>query len=129
LVGALQQRLDAVEKRSGLETRLLVEGVFDLPPLVEREFYRIIQEALNNTLKHAVATLVTIHLRSEGEKIVLEVIDNGQGFAPETASETGGMGLMNMQERLEKLNGSLTILSSPGQGTRVTAVVPNPNFS
>jgi PAS domain S-box-containing protein len=59
LVGALQQRLDAVEGRSGVETRLRVEGTLELPAPVEEELYRIAQEALNNALKHAAATLVT----------------------------------------------------------------------
>ena len=64
LVGALQQRLEAVEGRSGVQTRLLVEpqGEVELPADVERQLYRIAEEALNNALKHANASSVTVRL-------------------------------------------------------------------
>jgi signal transduction histidine kinase len=123
LIGALQQRLDAVEGRSGVEARLRVEEDLDLPPSVEEELYRIAQEALNNALKHAAATLVTVHIRANGKRVELEVVDNGTGFDPQAVSDRGGMGLISMRERAEWLGGSLTILSSLGEGTRVTASV------
>jgi signal transduction histidine kinase len=124
LVGALQQRLDAVEGRSGVETRLRVEGVLELPALVEEELYRIAQEALNNALKHAAATLVTIHIRADDQDVELEVVDNGAGFNPDTVSHRGGVGLASMRERAEGLDGSFTILSAPGEGTRVKITLP-----
>jgi PAS domain S-box-containing protein len=119
LVGALQQRLDAVEGRSGVETRLRVEGTLELPAPVEEGLYRIAQEALNNALKHAAASLMTVWLRADGEQVELEVVDNGIGFDPETGSDRGGVGMLSMQERAERLGGSLSILSAPGSGTRV----------
>jgi PAS domain S-box-containing protein len=123
LVGALQQRLDAVEGRSGVETRLRVEGTFELPAPVEEELYRIAQEALNNALKHAAATQVTIHIRPDGQGVELEVADNGIGFNPEAVSDKGGVGLVSMRERAERLNSSLTIFSTSGEGTRVRITV------
>lgn len=119
LVGALQQRLDAVEGRSGVETRLRVEGTLDLPVRVEEGLYRIAQEALNNALKHAAASLVTVWLRAEGAQVELEVADNGIGFDPEAVSDRGGVGMLSMRERAERLGGSLSVLSAPGGGTRV----------
>jgi signal transduction histidine kinase len=119
LVGALQQRLDAVEGRSGVETRLLVEGTLELPAAVEEALYRITQEALNNALKHAAATLVVVHIRATGQRVELEVTDNGTGFEPEAVADKGGMGLVSIRERAERLGGLLTILSAPGEGTRV----------
>jgi signal transduction histidine kinase len=123
LVGALQQRLDAVEGRVGVEARLLTEGLVELPAPVEEGLYRIAQEALNNALKHAAATSVTVYIRAEGERVELEVVDDGLGFAPDTVGDRGGMGLTSMRERAEKLGGSLTVLSAPGEGTRVKVSV------
>jgi signal transduction histidine kinase len=123
LVGALQQRLDAVEGRVGVEARLLAEELVELPAPVEEGLYRIAQEALNNALKHAAATLVTVYIRAEDERVELEVVDDGQGFDPDTLSDRGGMGLASMRERAEKLGGSLTVLSALGEGTRVKVSV------
>jgi signal transduction histidine kinase len=126
LVGALQQRLDAVEKRAGVDARLLVEGPIELPVDVEDGLYRIAQEALNNALKHAVPTSVTVRISTNGEWVTLEVSDDGRGFDPERVSDEGGMGLVNMLGRAERLGGELALLSAPGEGTtvRVSLEVP-----
>jgi signal transduction histidine kinase len=126
LVGALQQRLDAVEKRAGVDARLLVEGPIELPVEIEDGLYRIAQEALNNALKHAVPTSVTVRIRASGEEVTLEVSDDGRGFDTEKVSDEGGMGLANMRGRAERLGGNLAILSAPGEGTtiRVSLEVP-----
>jgi PAS domain S-box-containing protein len=116
LVGAIQQRLDAVEKRAGLETRLLVNGPVEMPSHVEEALYRIIQEALNNSLKHAWATQVQVNLRTDGMTVEMEIKDNGQGFDPAILKNTGGLGLASMRERVERLGGTLDIQSAPGQG-------------
>jgi len=119
LIGALQQRLDTVENRAGVEARLRVEGEAKLLPPLEEALYRIGLEALNNALKHAAATAVTVRIRSDAAGVELEIVDNGQGFDPSTASEKGGMGLITMRERAERLGGVLTIRSTPGEGTKV----------
>jgi len=123
LVGALQQRLDAVERRTGVEARLLVEGEIELPASIEEGLYRITQEALNNALKHAAPTSVTVYIRADGRCVELEVADNGRGFDPDAVSDKGGMGLISMRERAEKLGGLLTVLSAPGEGTKVKVSV------
>jgi signal transduction histidine kinase len=119
LVGALQRRLEAVEERLGMEVRLLVEQETEMPTPMEEDLYRIAQEALNNALKHATATAVIVRLCIDGKGVALEVADNGQGFDLDIASDVGGMGLINMRERAERLGGSLTILSASGEGTKV----------
>jgi PAS domain S-box-containing protein len=119
LVGALQQRLDAVERRAGVETRLLVEGVIRLPSSVEEELYRIAREALNNALKHAAATSVVVRIRIAGEQLELEVTDNGKGFDQDSVGDKGGLGLVGIRERVERLGGTLTVESSSGHGTQV----------
>ena len=126
LVGALQRRLDAVEARAGVEARLLVEGAVEAPSVVEEDLYRIAEQALNNTLKHAAATAVTTRLRGEHGRLILEVTDNGCGFDPQAVQDKGGQGLMSMRERAARIDGVLTVLSTQGQGTTVRVEVEMP---
>lgn len=120
LAGALKQRLNTVEERTGVVTHLLIEGRITLSAPVEAELYRIVQEALNNSAKYAHATKVTVHLRGTAGEVQLEVSDNGQGFDLAVASDRGGLGLVSMRERAEGLGASFAICSAPGQGTQVT---------
>jgi len=120
LIGALQQRLDAVEKRSGVNARLIVENLDRLPEPIEAALYYIAQEALNNSLKHSGASNVTVNLSGEQQHVRLEVIDNGRGFDRAAIADRGGLGLTSMRERAELLGGSLTLESTPGNGTRLT---------
>jgi signal transduction histidine kinase len=127
LEAALQQRLDTVERRSGVEVELSVEEDLDIPARVEEELYRIAMEALNNALKHANPTKVTVDLSKEEKReipcIALSIMDDGIGFDLDSKVEAGGLGLVSMQERIEKLGGDLTIISAPGEGTQVKACV------
>jgi signal transduction histidine kinase len=78
----------------------------------------VAQEALNNITKHAEASQVSVHLRCEDEQVKMEIHDNGRGFDPETvSSEHLGLGIM--RERAEAIGAILSIVSQPGQGTRV----------
>ncbi|NJN94948.1 MAG: tetratricopeptide repeat protein [Anaerolineales bacterium] len=123
LLGALHQRLGAVERRAGIEARLIAEELINLPPQLEKGLYRITQEALNNALKHARATTVTVFVRARGEWIEIEVDDNGCGFEPERLNGQSGLGLVSMRERAEQLGGELIIESKPGMGTTVKVKV------
>ena len=123
LIRALEQRLEAVERRAGIEARLLVDGTIELPPSVEDGLYRVAQEALNNSLKHAAATSVTVRVIADAHVVALQVEDNGRGFNPDTVHTKGGMGLDNMRGRAQELGGSLTILSQPEAGTTVKVIV------
>jgi signal transduction histidine kinase len=118
LGNALQRRLDAVEKRSGIDARLVVQGVVELDPIQTLNLFRIAEEALNNTLKHAHASAVQVALRAENGSVTLEIIDNGRGFDPADRAQ-GGMGLANMRERAAALGGQFELASTAGQGTRV----------
>jgi signal transduction histidine kinase len=119
LIRALRQRLEAVEGRSGVETRLMVDELVRLPKSVEQELYRIANEALNNALKHAAATSVVVYLRELDGRIELEVVDDGIGFEPDAMRDHGGMGLESIRERAERLGGKAIIRSAPGEGTSV----------
>jgi signal transduction histidine kinase len=123
LQGALHHRLSAVEKRAGVEARLVMDNVLNLSPEVEEALYAIAIEALNNALKHASATIVTVKLHSSDSLLRMEVIDNGCGFDPLKAEKSRGMGLKSLRERVEHMNGKLEIISSPGAGTDVCVEV------
>jgi signal transduction histidine kinase len=82
----------------------------------------VVREALTNAAKHAGATAYRVILRVEGDVIVLEVSDNGAGFDP--AATHGGLGLVNLRNRAEKLNGTFEVLSGAHGGTRLIWTVP-----
>jgi len=119
LVGALNQRLDAVERRAGIQARLTATGDLDLPTTVEEEVYRVVHEALNNALKHSGAGSVFVSLLGDGEWVQAEIVDDGRGFDVPSAAGGGGVGLASMRERAEVLGGSLEVVSAPGKGTKV----------
>jgi PAS domain S-box-containing protein len=125
LVAAVRGRLEAVEGRAGLRVEMETAGEIAVPFEVQKELYRIAQEALNNVLKHAQAQCVTVTLaQSEGE-IALEIADDGVGFDPRVSR--AGLGLPGISERVKILSGKLEIESAPGKGTRVQVVIPLEN--
>jgi signal transduction histidine kinase len=113
-----------VEKRGGIETQLIVESNCDLPVDMENGLYRIAQEVLNNSLKHAEATRVSIRLLADSQCMEMVIADNGKGFDQEGAKDQGGMGLGNIRERAESLGGEVSFISGPGKGTQVLIRVP-----
>ena len=115
---AIKNRLEQVERRTGINARLNSLLTDDLPLAVETELYYIIIEALNNALKHARAENIHINLYRENGDVVLEIMDDGQGFAPDTSK--AGVGLKSMGERAEKLGGILTIQSDNDCGTSIS---------
>ncbi len=119
LVAALQARLNAVEGRANLQTRLIVDEVGDLPSPVEQALYRIAQEALNNALKHAHAQHITVQLQQAQSQVMLEIIDDGVGFESAAARENGGVGLRGIAERVAQLGGRVTVRSAAGAGARL----------
>jgi len=120
---ALTNRLEAVEKRSGIETQLFIDKNLDLDDRIELELYRIAQEALNNTIKHSNSKSVVLSLHKKGEIITLEIKDDGCGFDNSNRGYNGGLGIRSMSERAKVIGGILSIDSQPGRGTRVRITV------
>src|SRR5262249_1976039 len=89
------------------------------PRSAEVNFYRIIQESINNIVKHADATEATVKITRTDGIIEVAIQDNGKGFNPETASGAGGFGLMGIIERARILGGEAIFRSSPGSGATV----------
>lgn len=118
LVNAIQQRLDAVERRANIDSHLTIHGnVSTLPRNIEDELFKIAQEALNNSLKHARAESIGVHIEEDQGKITLCVEDDGVGF--DTAAKYAGMGLNTMQERAHSISGDFVIRSKVRHGTQV----------
>jgi signal transduction histidine kinase len=105
----------------------------DLPTFPEADIalYRIAQEALSNAWKHAQATSVHCDLTYQPERLVLRILDNGQGFILARSQENrgnsqGGLGLLGMRERAAIIGADLNITSAPGQGCTVLLCLPLP---
>jgi len=127
LIEALRQRLEAVERRTGMTARLEVEGEIVFPACVEDGLYRICHEALNNALKHASATEVIVRLTEKEGTVHLEVRDNGVGFDVNDPRAVNGEGITAMRERANQMNATLSIESAPQQGARVHVILSIPN--
>ncbi|MGW8249321.1 MAG: sensor histidine kinase [Anaerolineales bacterium] len=127
LVGALQRRLDSVERRSDINVQLKIESQPVLDEAEEIALYYIAMEALNNILKHSGASSVVISLRGDGNRVELEIADDGQGFDVSQKEASSGRGLLSMRERAAAFRGSLQVISTPGSGTRIVASIEGRN--
>ena len=124
LVAALEWQGREVSRRSDIEVAVESENVpEDLPDEYRICIYRLVQEALHNAVRHSGARNAKVTVGQSGEGIVVRVSDDGRGFDPERAR---GLGLLGMEERVKRLNGTFTVESQPGQGTTVKAELPLP---
>jgi signal transduction histidine kinase len=124
LVPALRQHLARCEREHSLVVDLMADEGERLPASVETALFRIVQEAVNNVLRHAQAQHVSVTLMRSVDHVELQVIDDGQGFDLQLPRSGRHVGLWSMRERVEQLGGYFEVRSAPGQGTAVTARVP-----
>jgi signal transduction histidine kinase len=112
-------------RRAGLRFELVTEGEpRPLPAAIDLSAYRIVQEALTNTLKHANAARARIAVRYGRDEVELTVADDGRGIVDADELAAGGHGLIGMRERVALFGGDLTIGPRPGGGLRVAARLP-----
>lgn len=126
LKAALQRLLDDFSSRTGVKA-LFVHQPLDQPldKTAETALYRVAQECLSNIARHARATRVEVEVTIEDDGLVLVVRDDGKGFDPAVVEQAeGGLGLLNMRERLLAVQGSCEVASAQGKGTTVTMHVP-----
>jgi len=124
LAASLRIRLSAVESRAGLQTEMHVDGTGTIPLSIEEDLYRIVLEALNNVVKHARARRVALRVCFGEQRVTVEITDDGIGYDPVVARESGGLGLRGMEERALRINGKLEVTSVPGKGTTLRVEVP-----
>jgi signal transduction histidine kinase/ligand-binding sensor domain-containing protein len=125
---AVEGVVRTVSKASGIHFSSEIDNIDDLfPEELRINFYRIVQESLNNIMKHAQATEAIVHVKRSQERMILTIQDNGRGFTPGSRSaQTGqnGFGVTGMAERASLLGGEFKLRSVPGSGTVVTVEFP-----
>ncbi|HVU08496.1 MAG TPA: histidine kinase [Verrucomicrobiae bacterium] len=123
LLTSARQIADSAGVRVEIETKGFVRP---LPEVVEENLLRIGQEALTNVVKHSEAHLAKIRLEYNSENVVLEIADDGKGFAPESCvgPNNGHFGLLGMSERAKRFSGNFSVASIPGKGTTVRVEFP-----
>lgn len=124
LVPALREHLARCQQEHGLIVEFAADGGQRLPASVETALFRIVQEAVNNVLRHADAEHVCVTLIRDADQARLCVADDGQGFDTQRPQSSKHVGLWSMQERVAQLGGRFEVHSTPGQGTTVNMVVP-----
>ncbi|GAB3571731.1 tetratricopeptide repeat-containing sensor histidine kinase [Hymenobacter daeguensis] len=126
LARAVREFLDLIQRPGRLRIHVETLGLdeFRLAPTVESTLYRVVQEVVQNIVKHAQATEINLQLIRHAHELTLLVEDNGVGFDPAALGPDAGIGLKNIESRVAYLGGTLHLDSRPGHGTTVTATVP-----
>lgn len=125
LTNTIRFMIEKVAAAAGIEFAMEldeIDGVFSAE--AEIRLYRVVQECVNNIVKHARASAARLVIRRDGHAVRLKIEDNGRGFAPQAPSNNGtGLGLTGLGERVRMLGGSYTIQSAPGGGTQVQVTI------
>jgi len=132
VAATLSSFLRRVSARSGIRTELVGEEAHRLPPTIEREVWRIAQEAITNAERHGDPATIAVHWEVADGRARLEVADDGCGLPASAPLRADAYGLLGMRERADAIGASLGIKSQPGRGTLVTvelAVDPPPTGS
>jgi two-component system, NarL family, sensor kinase len=126
LIAAIENELKVLEISGQFKTTLYIEGdVFHLDAQREIILFRIVQEAVNNAVKHANASQISIDLKYSASSFALLIADNGKGFEMnQLKSLETGIGLKNMRNRTELVGGRFTIESTSDRGTTVQVHIP-----
>jgi signal transduction histidine kinase len=110
---------------SGLQVEVKIEGEkHEIPQIVDLSAYRILEEALTNTLKHADATEATINMNYQNNMLLLDITDNGRGTVNDSKTVSGGKGLIGMRERVNLLKGDFWAGNGPNGGYLVKVKLP-----
>jgi signal transduction histidine kinase len=130
LAPALEQYVQKLrESDESINVILEIDKISDrINKDVQGTIFYIIEEAVGNARKHAQARHIWVRLHEDARQLIAEVHDDGVGFEVQAVQSTydkrGSLGMVNMYERAQLINGTLSLASAPGQGTRVTVTVP-----
>lgn len=126
LTAAMEWYLEEFQQRTGIKCRIINDP--DFPETAGKEIdlllYRILQEALTNTMRHSDATEVTVNLNIKESGLVLKVKDNGRGFSRQQIAGRRSFGLIGIRERVRFRGGRLRLNSSPGKGASMRVSLP-----
>lgn len=125
VANAIRNLCDQITDAWTLKINIQISGNYDLLTPKEKTYlFRIVQEALNNIVKHAKASDINLQLSQNNSNVLLEVSDNGKGCKFDNKNNDSHNGINNMKERANLLNGNLNIESFPGMGTKVILTFP-----
>jgi signal transduction histidine kinase len=122
LLPALRDLKESIEVTERLQFDIVAQDTITLPSAVELQVFRAVQEMLNNALKHAAASHIHLHLSRTAAAFKLEFTDNGQGFDPTQSGQ--GLGLKNIEKRINSVGGRIELHSAPGKGTTFVIQIP-----
>lgn len=127
LSAVLRKELEYIDSMRRIACSLQIEGFDETITGSEKLLtYRIAQEALHNSLKHARATRIDVSLAYGADRFTMEITDNGAGFDASAATYTEGLGFRNMQHRANLMAAELTVVAAPGKGCTIRLDVPRP---
>ncbi len=130
LLPTLERYVISFKEETGIDVQLRSRAINEeIKPVISLAVFRIVQESLNNVLKHAQAKRVSILLEHVNQKLIIIIADNGVGFNTKNVKiiepeSTGGFGLFSMKERVTLLEGEVDIVSQVGVGTKITIHIP-----
>ena len=126
LVLSVDENVRSFEEKTGLEVKILGSGDFlnKLPALSQKQVFMILNEALTNIHRHAQAASVKVRFEDMQNQVLMEIEDNGKGFQADVEQGSQHYGLRIMRTRAERSGGSLSVISAPGQGTKIKAIFP-----
>lgn len=125
LVTAIKNMSEEISENANIDLRFAYEGKFnDLDKKLTIYLFRIMQEAMNNIVKHAKASDAEIHLIRQQNLVLLKISDNGKGWNIDRPHKNTGNGIPNMRERIRLLDGKIEILSESGIGTQINIEIP-----
>ena len=129
LINAIEKEIDRIAHTGHFKIKFAVTGEpIYMDAQKELVVFRIVQESINNIIKHAMATEIEIELHFKNDRLGLTIIDNGNGFCMETfdanPERKQKAGLTNMRTRAMMFNGNLKIKSNPGTGTNIFVTIP-----
>lgn len=127
LMQNLQTEVSRINAGNEVQATLAFNQALELPAAKRIILFRMIQEAIQNALKHGHGNLIDISIENENNAILVKISDNGKGFEPDEQNK--GMGIVNMQHRAAALNGSLQYESKQGKGTVITITLPETKAS
>jgi len=126
LVDTLEDFCEKITASKSIEAYLQCETrVPRLKPQIELGLYRVVQELVNNTLRHAEASLIRIQLAQEAQDVTLTYSDNGKGFEPDMVGKAKGLGLKNIEARINLIKGTFEWQLKPGAGMKLIIKVYN----
>ncbi|HEX8515568.1 MAG TPA: sensor histidine kinase [Bacteroidia bacterium] len=123
LASAVREFLNRISHSGKIKIELEISGLNErLESVIESILFRVIQESVNNIIKHSGASIVNIQIIRYEDELNMMIEDNGKGFDPSSAS--AGIGLKNIRSRIEFINGTVNFDSSPGKGTTISIEIP-----